>query len=911
MIMSVLAKSTTINDECSVPARRGIPSSVFSGAVVSRPLQQASNDSPVFQSGNTVDIISGKYKGKSGIFERWANVKVWVQIDGKSRCIMPRSVRASKAKHSNREIRCVTRDIDTRDAPCPPELVDEGSWTEVSQQLSFDDSSHIQDEQRRITGSSSRHIERAVGYANFCANKESSTSSLTNDNRIPTSRHSLGLGNCPQTHDNTRLITGNTKTIDDVKWSSHCSISDVFASKEDVFWYKESGMQEASNCFDGQNNTDVQNIFTDAQRVLHPQVTASEEEVFLDARSVISEDAHFFDPQVHSDNGKGFNVNRTMLTKDSKCDNLPASAVKTNTSFVDQSKLELGNNTLKDSGAYHLCVAQDSGVFRPPDSDQLLISTFLDPLQRSHAIVLRVINLMMISPKKKTPRNTMFRWLFDPDRLLEETCDLTSKDIPSNLPKRIDAAVTGYEYQLLSTKVEKKGSSTLFGTPRRLTFQYVVAAGPNLTTINVQKRLEGVANFGVLTARKAAKRLELLNSPAKKSNIRDRDYLILDNLTSLEFEEIEEVAHEGCGFIPRRYIQELLGSHRVGQRTFALQVRIFASRLGVFKGVLCEKPGIEKIQLPSSMRKVGASTSRSACDTAVLLVTKIFPSTTSVDVQKLLAGDHIRDTFTVQKLKKMHLRIFESVGVPREMGDSYIRNCGKDRGRGLEHAYVVGLADPTYAIPEGHIFATGMSGTWAERDRLFVTRFPCTEADDAHLLPVLAAKPAHMSESDWGFLRALPFGGIIFGNPSSGRDPLPFMIAGGDNDGDLYFICWNKTIISTVGTDRVFSTSSQRVKNDELPLPYRPNWLEEAQNIVADIHTASHLGELIGKLHNMWEKKRKDSQRPDDGDACAFGRAFKEALDIGKHGGQIHLPRHLWEEIPDKLHSYLACNEVT
>ena len=48
-----------------------------------------------------------------------------------------------------------------------------------------------------------------------------------------------------------------------------------------------------------------------------------------------------------------------------------------------------------------------------------------------------------------------------------------------------------------------------------------------------------------------------------------------------DFEEIPQEATEGCGFTPREYIHRFLGTHAVGQRSFALQVRVYLPKLGM------------------------------------------------------------------------------------------------------------------------------------------------------------------------------------------------------------------------------------------------------------------------------------------------------------------------------------------
>lgn len=85
-------------------------------------------------------------------------------------------------------------------------------------------------------------------------------------------------------------------------------------------------------------------------------------------------------------------------------------------------------------------------------------------------------------------------------------------------------------------------------------------------------------------------------------------------LNKNQIEVIEENGHMGCGFIPKSLLVEILGKTDDGKkraaavgasRVFAIQVRIFGpSCLGIAKGMLVMKDGIDKVQIPGSMIKV-------------------------------------------------------------------------------------------------------------------------------------------------------------------------------------------------------------------------------------------------------------------------------------------------------------------
>ena len=51
-----------------------------------------------------------------------------------------------------------------------------------------------------------------------------------------------------------------------------------------------------------------------------------------------------------------------------------------------------------------------------------------------------------------------------------------------------------------------------------------------------------------------------------------------------------------------------------------------------------------------------------------------------------------------------------------------------------------------------------------------------------------------MSKNEWDMLCNLPFGQIIFSTPESDKRIVLPQISGGDMDGNLYFVCWDKML---------------------------------------------------------------------------------------------------------------------
>jgi hypothetical protein len=120
----------------------------------------------------------------------------------------------------------------------------------------------------------------------------------------------------------------------------------------------------------------------------------------------------------------------------------------------------------------------------------------------------------------------------------------------------------------------------------------------------------------------------------------------------------------------------------------------------------------------------------------------------------------------------------------------------------LHHAYIVGVADPTEEIPAGFFFASGLNNNNSKHprsDKVFITRYPCLEASDVKILPLLVAKRCRMYQANWEWLQELSFGEVVFGNlKTKGETTLPETIACGDLDGDVYLIYWNKTVVGYI-----------------------------------------------------------------------------------------------------------------
>jgi len=476
-------------------------------------------------------------------------------------------------------------------------------------------------------------------------------------------------------------------------------------------------------------------------------------------------------------------------------------------------------------------------------------------------------------------------------------------------------------YTLACSKMMDSKGKGSFGQKKTIRLTYLATKYPDEIDWDIQKELEAIANFRSLTPGKAVARLEHFQTSCNRQHL-------WDHLTASDFEQIVEDSHLGCGFIPEDMLCSLLKNKLLSKRVVAIQVRVFAPSMGIFKGMLVRKHGINKIQLPASMWKVGPS--RVNKERGIVMIAKgVFPtqgnrylgnylSPELSDPPKSFEASHIRC------LSKMYVRIWKGFGVPGRDIDRYVEMAKKRNG--LHHANLIGVCDPTGKLPEGHIFVTGNDKCPRTskaklfvkgRNKLFVSRSPCVDPSDAHVLPVVNSKPKIMPKNDWEYLCSFPFGLVIFATPKNGKSvPLPVLVGEGDLDGDSYFVCWDDKILSHFNKEDVQHTMKRNNCYDESKssgcldnkenrgassIIGSSNWLEAAQNEMLAISRLDAMGRLIGKTYTECCKYADIYHE----DARAFSRAYKDALDSQKHGGKVYLPSHLHENIPPVLREFV------
>eukprot|EP01035_Chromulina_nebulosa_P002821 gene2821-3855_t len=203
------------------------------------------------------------------------------------------------------------------------------------------------------------------------------------------------------------------------------------------------------------------------------------------------------------------------------------------------------------------------------------------------------------------PKQSFLNQLFDNSRILmtrQEVSSITKQT--AGYQSAAQFQQFGAEYSLLTTTIHEEKGFSQFNRKRFLECYYIATSGLGLEPINLKKILERIGDFGSIpSVGKIASRLELFRSPAISNrapcSIDISDIEVIDDVVN----DNNELMADGCGFISDEMIERLLGGK--AQKHLAIQVRVWAPLLGIFKGALCRKPGIHGIQLARSMRKVG------------------------------------------------------------------------------------------------------------------------------------------------------------------------------------------------------------------------------------------------------------------------------------------------------------------
>ena len=498
------------------------------------------------------------------------------------------------------------------------------------------------------------------------------------------------------------------------------------------------------------------------------------------------------------------------------------------------------------------------------------------------------------------------------NRVLEHDSPITEFELEEPFAQNLEQG--GRKYELVATKVHADGDkgSAMYCKPKILRLTYAEVKGPSLENFSMADYLERLANFSALEPRKAKARLELLQSPA---HMLGKNQPAIFHLPDDTFTMIQDNGEsQGCGFISEHLLESMFGNNAQAKRIVQIQVRIIVPKLGLFKGTLIRGRDVAGIQLfPSSMRKVPASVHPNAFDGGVLLICQggVHPSPINEYIARRLDPNSKpppEKSFKskIKPLSDMITRLWLGMGVPHDVCSVYAKNSRSTKH--INHAWVCGATDFSNRLPPGQVFVTGLSKANLNLDEIFVTRSPCMEPTDGRMLPLVKLMPEEMRIEDWAWLNNLPFGSIIFADPPEGMKTLPEHIADGDLDGDRYFICWDPTVLDYIKAVPIADVPVPSLDNSTGATNTNSDWFGKAQDwMLASATIELKIQQLTGKLFSLSNEIADESSLYNkDPDAIASAAAYKQALDVGKHGGPIFLPAHLHNKLPEALRPYVT-----
>lgn len=427
-----------------------------------------------------------------------------------------------------------------------------------------------------------------------------------------------------------------------------------------------------------------------------------------------------------------------------------------------------------------------------------------------------------------------------------------------------------------------------FHQARTPTECYYVAVRDKHEESNLHLELEKLADFSMLKPEKVVARIKLLFTDAKKTGFIAQPRCIFTKPSSI-CGEIPERGNDGCGFFSKKLISELFDNEQMRtkfNKAVALQIRMVCPKFGIFKGMLMLKgsPSDYLVELPSSMKKVPPSKHRDFQDKAVILIKQTFPSQTNIALEKFWKTPRLAtktDREAIQEGLSKGIRTFLEKAFKVTESEWTSMFASSKKAETVQHANVVGVADPTEGIPPGTVYLSGFRNIRyqnkpLEIECLFVCRHPSVERANARRLPILTKKPRDMAQSQWSFLESLPFGVIVFGFDEN-MPAIPPQISSGDLDGDLYFVSWDQHLLRLdlmeLNCRRISKDASEEPSN-LIELESNPNWLESAYQLMTDAARMEMYGQLMGKFHVLWNNST------DEIDAAEFGLAYMKSLDV-------------------------------
>ena len=418
---------------------------------------------------------------------------------------------------------------------------------------------------------------------------------------------------------------------------------------------------------------------------------------------------------------------------------------------------------------------------------------------------------------------------------------------------------------------------------------------------------ELLAQFGefskIKTTAKRAKRIGLLFSSFDQSTIlQETQYDVIDDIEGGKY-----IFSDGCGFMSDSFAQEIQDVHRhLESKPCVVQVRYQG-----FKGVLVLNPRLNdgvQVQFRKSMKKFSIPDERVRLSCTTFGVVKCSRPYTmgylNKQITMLLADSGVKHSYLRQLQNNFHIMLRELCSA-RQSAESYLCIKGEQKLLGLLHDFglenprlqrqlkalrakevrkmqkenadedessvtqtsrcklrvlvpksrvVFGVCDPFQSLEYGQcvfqptLFDEEQMEGFQRAEEVIVVRNPCYHPGDIRVLKLIKNQPEYAYLSDC----------IVF--PTKGRRPHADESAGGDLDGDEFFVSWDQNLIPSWRSAPFDYSSSSPLVMISNAFSHLGQWTSSLQNRISS-WGYSNMPSVFGTAEEAERKKKLKERR--------------------------------------------------
>ncbi|KAI5121988.1 hypothetical protein M0805_001821 [Coniferiporia weirii] len=154
--------------------------------------------------------------------------------------------------------------------------------------------------------------------------------------------------------------------------------------------------------------------------------------------------------------------------------------------------------------------------------------------------------------------------------------------------------------------------------------------------------------------------------------------------------------------------------------------------------------------------------------------------------------------------------------------------------------YVFGIVDELGVLEDNEVYINLPASKGVLAGRVLVARNPSYLPSDIRVLKAVC-------RPELAFLRDC----IVF--PCKGKTSIPNLMAGGDLDGDKYFVCWDRTIFPSTKAIQKPEPESSQMPAPKPPLK-KPRTLADRPHELVDMFVRQHDSALLGSASKEWKR---------------------------------------------------------